>query len=120
MYFEFQKLEMYHLALDFLVVADEIAQELPTGRGYLKQQLQRSSLSTVDNIAEGAGEYAPQEKARFYRIARRSAVESASQLLSIDKLQLSSPDKIERSLPILSRIAGMLTGAIKSVESRRR
>jgi four helix bundle protein len=30
------------------------------------------------NIAEGAGEFAPEEQARFYRMARRSATESAT------------------------------------------
>jgi len=34
----------------------------------------------VLNIAEGAGEFAPKEKVRFYRMARRSATESAAVL----------------------------------------
>ena len=118
-YFEFQKLEMYHLALDFLVIADGIAQELPRGRAYLKQQLQRSSQSLVDNIAEGAGEFSPGDKIRFYRYARRSGVEAASQLLSIEKLGLGDTKTIHRGLPLLSRITGKITAAIKSVQARK-
>ncbi|MEM1418216.1 MAG: four helix bundle protein, partial [Myxococcota bacterium] len=32
----------------------------------------------VANIAEGAGEFSPSEKARFYRMARRSAIETVA------------------------------------------
>ena len=34
----------------------------------VRDQLQRPSTSIAFNIAEGAGEYAMKEKARFYRI----------------------------------------------------
>lgn len=80
MYFEFEKLDVYQLSLDFVVVADRIANSLPVGRAYLKNQLLRAADSIPSNVAEGVGEFAPKEKARFYRIARRSAVECASHL----------------------------------------
>ena len=71
MYFDFEKLDVDQVALDFALSADDVAQKLPRGRSYLKDQLLRSANSIAANIAEGVGEYSPAEKARFYRIARR-------------------------------------------------
>ena len=56
----------------------EIGAQLPKGRAHLRNQLERSATSIVANIAEGAGEFSPSEKARFYRMARRSAIETAA------------------------------------------
>src|SRR5262245_37085003 len=76
--FVHEKLHAYEAALMFLATADEMLEEVPRGRGHLGDQLDRAATSIVLNIAEGAGEFAPAEKARFYRIARRSANECAA------------------------------------------
>ena len=55
---------VYQIAIEFVVLADEIIEHLPRGRAYLSDQLQRAALSIALNIAEGAGEYAIDEKAR--------------------------------------------------------
>ena len=86
MYFEFERLDVYQAALDFVVTADDIAERLPRGRSYLKDQLRRAANSIPANLAEGVGEYMPKDKARFYRISRRSAVECASHLLVCQRL----------------------------------
>lgn len=90
MHFEFEKLDVYHASLDFVVIADEIAEGLPRGRSYIKDQLRRAASSIPSNIAEGVGEFMPKEKVRFYRMARRSAVECASHLLVCRRLTLAS------------------------------
>ena len=41
MYFDFEKLDVYQVALDFVVSADDVAQKLPRERRYLKDQLLR-------------------------------------------------------------------------------
>ena len=75
--FAHERLDVYRVAIEFLGVSDEIASELPRGRAYLTlvDQLRRASLSVTLNVAEGAGEFAPADKARFYRMARRSGTE---------------------------------------------
>ena len=75
-----EKLDIYKHALAFVVTAYEIAETLPGKRGDLADQLRRASSSIALNIAEGAGEFAPGEKARINRIARRSTVECAALL----------------------------------------
>src|SRR4051794_1769551 len=71
-------LDVYRLSLDFVEIAADIAKHIPRGQSYLADQLRRSASSTVLNIGEGAGEFSKKEKARFYRMALRSATESAS------------------------------------------
>lgn len=75
-----EKLTVYQAAIEFVILADEMIEHLPPGRAYLKDQLQRAAVSIPLNIAEGAGEFAVNEKIRFYRIARRSATECAGVL----------------------------------------
>src|SRR3954463_3573174 len=73
-----ERLDVYHLALDFLVLASEIIEGLPRGRSHLSDQFSRASLSIVLNLAEGAGKHSKPDKRRYYPTARGSARESAA------------------------------------------
>ena len=55
-YFEHEKLDVYQAALKFVILTDEIVENLSLGRAYLADQLQRVSTSILLNISEGAGE----------------------------------------------------------------
>ncbi|RLE20253.1 MAG: four helix bundle protein [Acidobacteria bacterium] len=116
--FEFEKLDVYRITLDFVATADGVAERLPRGRAYLKDQIRRAANSIPANLAEGVGEFSPAEKVRFYRIARRSAVECASHLLVCRRLKLSDDEAISEGLGLLLRIVGMLTSMVKSVGAR--
>ena len=61
-----EKLDVYHISIEFVILSDAIIEHIPRGRGYLSDQLQRAALSISLNIAEGAGEYAIDEKVRFF------------------------------------------------------
>ena len=50
-----EKLTVYQVAIEFVILADDIIEHLPRGRAYLRDQLQRAVLSIPLNIAEGAG-----------------------------------------------------------------
>ena len=63
--FDHERLDVYQVALDFLVLADDIVGRLPRGRGHLADQLSRASTSIVLNMAEGAGKFAKADKRRF-------------------------------------------------------
>ncbi len=104
-----EKLDAYHVAVEFVVLSDEVIENLPRGRGYLSDQLQRAALSIPLNIAEGAGEYAIDEKVRFYRMAKRSATECASILDVCRKLQLLDEQKYAKGRDIIVRIVSILT-----------
>jgi len=117
-YFEFEKLDVYQVSVDFVVVADGITGALPRGRAYFKDQIRRAANSIPANIAEGVGEFAPNEKVRFYRIARRSAVECASHLLVCRRLELVDEPSVQKGRELLLRVVAMLTSMTKSVGSR--
>ena len=52
MVLDHERLDVYHLALDFLVFANGVIETLPRGRGHLADQFTRASMSVVLNIAE--------------------------------------------------------------------
>lgn len=112
-YLDHEKLEVYQFAIQFVVLADEIIDSFPRGRAYLTDQLRRAGSSIPLNIAEGAGEYAPTEKARFYRIAKRSATECSSILDILQHLNLIEEGIFSRARELLVRIVAMLIKMIQ-------
>lgn len=76
--FAHQRLRVYESAAGFVELAYQLVNALPSGHAMLSDQLRRAAVSICLNIAEGAGEYRSREKARFYRIARRSGTECAA------------------------------------------
>lgn len=107
-YLDHEKLDVYRFAIQFVVLVDEIVENLPRGRGYLVDQLRRAGSSIALNIAEGAGEYAPAEKARFYRMAKRSATECSSILDILQHLRLIEEQLFSKARELLVRMVAML------------
>lgn len=114
--FDHEKLTVYQVAIEFVILADEVVEGLPRGRAYLSDQLRRAALSISLNIAEGAGEYALDEKARFYRMAKRSATECAGVLDVCQRLGLIEENRYINGRELLIGIVSML---IKMVQKHR-
>jgi four helix bundle protein len=116
MAFDHHKLDVYRRGLSVVQLCDEILRHLPPGRAQLRDQIGRASTSIVANIAEGAGEFSRKEKARFYRMGRRSAIEIAA-WLDIVSLRGEAPqallDKAQRQL---HDVVSMLVKLIGSCE----
>ena len=108
-HFEHERLDVYKIAVEFVRLAEQAIDLLPRGRSYLSDQLSRASTSVVLNIAEGAGEFSAHEKARFYRMARRSATESAAILDVCSALKLVEANELAQARELLLRIVAMLT-----------
>ncbi|MBN4050211.1 four helix bundle protein [Desulfobulbus sp. AH-315-M07] len=107
--FDHEKLDVYQAAIDFVVVADNVVEHLPRGRAYLADQLNRAATSVPLNIAEGAGEFSPAEKARFYRMAKRSATECAAIFDVCRRLKVIEDRTFGPGRELLLRIVAMLT-----------
>lgn len=108
MSFDHDRLDVYQRALELLDLTDRIIDAMPSGRAHLKDQLDRAATSIVLNVAEGAGEFSLADKQRFYRIARRSATESAAILDIIRRRGNSPPDLLAQARDLLVRIVSML------------
>ena len=117
-HFEHDRLDVYKAAIDFLALADVIVELLPKGRAYLADQFRRASTSIPLNIAEGAGEFAAPEKARIYRIARRSGTECAAILDVCRVRNLIEPSLLSAAREVLLRIVAMLTRLILNCGER--
>src|SRR4030095_6715972 len=101
-----ERLDVYKTALEFRVLADVFANSLGKGRAYLADQLRRAATSVTLNIAEGAGEFAPADKARFYRMARRSATECSAVLDVSRVLRLAEGEAVVDGRALLVRKIG--------------
>jgi four helix bundle protein len=108
-YFDHERLDVYQAAIAFVILTEDILENLPRGRAYLADQLQRAGSSILLNIAEGAGEFSSNEKIRFYRMARRSATECAGILAIIQCLELAKPESQTKGHELLLRIVSMLS-----------
>jgi four helix bundle protein len=111
-----EKLDVYHLSLDFLVFANGVIETLPRGRSHLADQFTRASTSIVLNLAEGAGKHSRPDKRRYYLTARGSATESAALLDVCLRLQLLDGALHEAGKTMLVRIVSMLIKLAQSCE----
>jgi four helix bundle protein len=116
MAFDHHKLDVYRRSLELLETCDEVVNQLPSGRAHLRDQMERAASSVVANIAEGAGEFSRKEKARFYRMARRSAIEQAA-WLEITARRREAPEPVlQRALQQAQDVVSMLVKLIQSCE----
>lgn len=114
--FDQDRLDAYNLARSFTREIEKLMQAVPRGNADHLDQLRRATLSLTLNTAEGSGEFKPNEKARFYRMARRSGVEAAAVLDSfIDRGILHEHDT-EPARAVLHRAVGALTRLVPSVD----
>lgn len=81
MAFRFEKLDVWHRAIDYYSRICEASERFPqTEHWGLRRQLRNSALSISLNIAEACGRKTKTEFARFIDIARGSLFETISNL----------------------------------------
>ena len=118
MYFDHEKMEVYQASIKLVALVDEIVEQFPRGRSYLADQFQRAGLSVPLNIAEGAGEFAIQEKSRFYRMAKRSATECAGILDVCRQLRVIEEVKYLQGRELMLKIVAMLIKLAKRSDEK--
>ena len=108
MLFDHERLDVYQRALQLLDLCDTLAAQMPAGRAHLRDQLDRAATSVVLNIAEGAGEFSPDDKRRFYRFARRSATEVAAILHIMQRRRHADEQGMQVAREVLGGVVSML------------
>jgi four helix bundle protein len=111
-----ERLDVYRLALDFLVLADGMIEALPRGHSHLSDQLTRASMSVVLNLSEGAGKLSKLDKRRYYLTARGSATESAALLDVCLRLEFIDPAQHKAGKEMVVRIVSMLIRLAQACE----
>ncbi len=102
-----ERLDAYRVALEFLALVPSLHPRRACGD--LRDQLERAGSSVLLNLAEGAGRFAPLDKARFFGIARGSAMECAAVLDVLHARGLAPVNACREARFLLVRIVQMLT-----------
>jgi len=110
--FDHEKLEVYQ---ESLVFCGWVGQFLDTisAKGAAKDQLDRASTSIPLNIAEGNGKFSKRDRARFFGIARGSALECAACLDVLAVRRLVSESQIKGGKERLVHVVRMLMGLLR-------
>ena len=114
--FDHERLDVYQLGLDFIVLANDVVERMPRGRGHLADQLSRASTSIVLNIAEGAGKFSKGDKRRYYLSALGSATECAAILDVCLRVAAVDAGVHQRGKEMLDRVVAMLVRLAKAVQ----
>jgi four helix bundle protein len=114
--FDFEKLNVYEMGIEFVREIFRITKKLPTDFQYsLGDQIRRASLSIVNNIAEGRGKVSKKEKSQFYRISLSSARECIPMLTILDKEKIileSEVDNLRKNCIHICNMLGKLISVI--------
>jgi four helix bundle protein len=119
--FDHEKLDVYRLELLFVAwitdFFDDASRSPVQRRGELFEQLDRASLSTLLNTAEGNAKRRGRQRAKFFDDARGSAVECAACLDAAVAKRFVSSDRILPGKEMLSRIVAMLTRLVERFDT---
>jgi four helix bundle protein len=109
--FAFQDLDVYRWAIRFLQLASTLSDQAYNGHVEVYEQLQRAALTIPISIAKGndKGPLGERHARGHFRAARRSAIECAAIVDSLEALNAISPEDLTMARDILERIVSSLS-----------
>jgi four helix bundle protein len=114
--FDFERLKVYQLSLDFIDKIFEIYKNLPTEYKYpLGDNLLRAGLSIANNLAEGSDKNSLKERGKYYGTSKDSTRECIS-VFNVLRRQKLIKDELYSQLRVNGReITSMIRGLINSL-----
>ena len=116
-YFDHEKLDVYQDAIVFCAWVGEVLNSI-SAKAAAKDQLDRASTSIPLNVAEGNGKFSAKDRARFFEVARGSALECAACLDILFAGKLVSENQVVPGKKRLARIVQMLIGLLRKFSER--
>ena len=116
-YFGHEKRDVYQEAISFCGWVGEFLSAI-SAKAAAKDQLDRASTSIPLNIAEGNGKFSAKDRARFFEMARGSALECAACLDVLLVRKLAAEKQVVPAKERLSRIVQMLIGLLRKFSAR--
>ena len=113
-----ESLTVYQRSIEFVAWATKLISEKKI-TGVLLDQVKRGFISIPLNIAEGSGKQTGKDQARFYDVARGSALECGACLDVLVAMNRSRESEIVAGKEIIIEIVSMLTGLSRRVSSGR-
>jgi four helix bundle protein len=112
----FDQLDAYKASIEYVRLTRPLVLRLRRQDLVMADQLQRAVLSVACNIAEGAGEFSPGDKARLYRYALRSATETVAILDAASAIGSAEHDEHTQNRSLGMRLVAMLTRLVMTVK----
>ena len=116
-YFDHEKLDVYRESINFCGWVGEFLASI-SAKAAAKDQLDRASTSIPLNIAEGNGKFSAKDRARFFEMARGSALECAACLDVLVVRKLAQEEPLAAQKERLVRIVEMLVGLLRRFSDR--
>ncbi len=116
-HFDHEKLDVYREAINFCGWVGEFLASI-SAKSAAKDQLDRASTSIPLNIAEGNGKFSARDRARFFEMARGSALECAACLDVLIVRKLAKEEPLVAQKERLVRIVEMLVGLLRRFSDR--
>jgi four helix bundle protein len=114
--FDHEKLDVYQMQLRFITwvtpLIEEAKRRAPGKCREVCDQLDRASLSSLLNTAEGNGKRRGQLRAKFFDDSRGSATECAACLDALVAKGVFAEEKVFDGKSILLRVVSMLCGLV--------
>jgi four helix bundle protein len=119
--FDHEKLDVYQLQLKFIawltLLLEEISKNAPGKTREVRDEIERASLSSLLNTAEGNGKRQRQVRAKFFDDARGSATECAACLDASVAMGATSEERVLEGKTMLVRIVSMLCRLVERFDS---
>ena len=113
-YFDHEKLNVYQVALEFNYWAGGLLASVEA-KAAAKDQLDRAATSIPLNLAEGNGKFSRRDRARFFDIARGSALEAAASLDVLVSRKVITQAQVVPAKEQLVQIVNMLMVLLKGL-----
>jgi len=116
--FRFERLQVWHKAIDLFDWVDQVAEGLPGRvRFSVVDQWRRAALSVSSNIAEGTGRETQKESSYFFSVAKGSTYEVVSISMVCKRRNLISAEAHRDIYVRAEEIAKMLTALKRAGKS---
>jgi four helix bundle protein len=116
----FEKLWVWQKAHLLMVEVHQICKELPYHERFkTKDQLERSSSSVTDNIAEGHTSYYYQDKIKAFNVARKEAGGSQNHVRTLQAKEYITKDKADDIVIRYEEVIRGINGYINWVREKK-
>ena len=110
----YRDLTVWQKACDLVLLIYNLTREFPPQEQFgLTSQMRRAAVSIPSNIAEGFPRRSPADHANFARIAFASGAELETQLYLSERLNLTTPSKLNEAKGLLNEVMRMLNKLTK-------